>query len=155
KADRLIAVLSARRDRKTIVFTSATETATALAAQLGWRRIAVVTGRGARIASGSIPIDEALGLFAPEARHAGLVAPALALSGLIATDLVSEGLDLQDADAIVHYDLPWTALRLAQRLGRIARLGSRHPEVEVWWFAPAPQLDQHLRLSSRIGLKAD
>ena len=155
KAETLTAVLRTRGNRKTIVFTTAIETAFALANRLGWRRVAVVTGRGARIASGRIPVDEALALFAPAARGGGQVQDALRLSHLIATDLVSEGLDLQDADAIVHFDLPWTALRLEQRLGRIARLGSSHRSVEVWWFAPPPQLEHYLRLTSRIGAKSD
>jgi hypothetical protein len=73
---------------------------------------------------------------------------------LLATDLVSEGLDLQDADAVVHYDVPWTPLRLEQRVGRIARLGSPHRRAEVFWFAPARTLERRLQLERRILEKA-
>ena len=69
---------------------------------------------------------------------------------LIATDLASEGLDLQDADAIVHFDLPWTPLRLSQRLGRVARLGSLHERVRVWWFVPPSLLARRLGVERRI-----
>ena len=43
---------------------------------------------------------------------------------LIATDLLSEGLNLQDASVVVHLDLPWTAARLTQRIGRVWRVGA-------------------------------
>jgi hypothetical protein len=72
---------------------------------------------------------------------------------LIATDLASEGLDLQDADSVVHYDLPWTPLRLEQRVGRIVRLGSEHETAEVCWFAPARAIEERLCLEARIAGK--
>jgi hypothetical protein len=55
---------------------------------------------------------------------------------------------------VIHYDLPWTTLRLEQRLGRIARLGSRHGQVRVWWFRPCDTLERFLALGSRLGAKA-
>src|SRR6185436_7235888 len=124
KGEVLGRILGQRNGGKTIVFTSAVATARALARGLGWRRVAVVTGRGAWIASGAIPVEEALRLFAPLAQGGPVPDPATTVAILIATDLASEGLNLQDADAVVHYDLPWTPLRLAQRIGRAARLGS-------------------------------
>ncbi len=150
----LRAHLEQRRDRKTIVFTSARDTAVAIARTMGWRRLAVVTGSGARIASGPLPIAEALARFAPRSQAAAPAPPAMRLDVLVATDLASEGLNLQDADAIVHYDLPWNPLRLAQRLGRIARLGSEHREVRVQWFAPPAQLEHTLRQLEIIERKA-
>jgi hypothetical protein len=153
KAERLKGILMGRRGQKTIVFVSAISTALELAQRLGWRSLAVATGRGARIASGRVSVSDVLGLFAPTARNA-LVPPRCAqVEILIATDLVSEGLDLQDADGVVHYDLPWTPLRLQQRLGRIARLGSPHRNVRVWWFCPPPVLERRLCLRSRIAVK--
>ena len=153
KERELIRILESRRRRKTIVFTTATTTALGLARLLGWTGVAVVSGRGARIASGTVPIHEAFDLFAPRARGCARPGRALPLHVLIATDLASEGLDLQDADALVHFDLPWTPLRLQQRLGRIARLGSTFQTVDVWWFAPPPEIDARLRLAERIDTK--
>jgi superfamily II DNA or RNA helicase len=150
----LRAHLEQRRDRKTIVFTSARDTAVAIARAMGWRRLAVVTGSGARIASGPLPVAEALARFAPRSQAAAPAPPAMRLDVLVATDLASEGLNLQDADAIVHYDLPWNPLRLAQRLGRIARLGSEHREVHIQWFAPPAQLEHTLRQLEIIERKA-
>lgn len=154
KADALDALLTARRGAKTLVFTSAAATAGYLARRQGWRRVCAVTARGARIASGPINPERALTLFAPQARAGAPPPPELELHTLIATDLLSEGLNLQDADAVMHYDLPWTPLRLEQRLGRVARLGSRHGRVRVWWFRPCDALERSLALASRLGAKA-
>jgi hypothetical protein len=155
KADQLRRLLAARDGGKTLVFASAVATALYLARHLGWRRVAVASGRGARIASGAVDLDEALGGFAPRAR--GLPGPSrsLEIDTLIATDLVSEGLNLQDADAVIHYDLPWTPLRLEQRTGRIARLGSPHTAVRVWWFRPSPALEARLALGDRLDHKLE
>ena len=150
KVEHLRQLLVARGEKKTIVFTAAIATARAMAGMLGWRETAVVSGKGAWIASGRVTVPEALGLFAPCARGAAQPGRARRVTTLIATDLASEGLDLQDADAVVHYDLPWTPLRLEQRLGRIARLGSRHAIVDVHWFAPPLELDEGLALSRRL-----
>ncbi len=152
KADRLCLILEP--GIKTIVFTTAVSTALHLASKLRWRRVAVATGRGARIASGPIPLAEALALFAPRAQGGADPPEILRVDTLIATDLVSEGLNLQDAEQVIHYDLPWSPLRLEQRIGRIARLGSAHPAVRSVWFAPHPVLERHLSLQRRIAEKA-
>lgn len=155
KVETLRRILRRRNGSRTIVFTGAVATARRLARALDWRGVCLATGAGARIASGPLPLDEALALFAPEARGTAPPPPHLAAHVLIATDLVSEGLDLQDADAIVHFDLPWTPLRLQQRLGRVARLGSRNETVQVWWLAPPVLLDRSLGLTRRLHRKAD
>src|SRR5207245_3661432 len=72
---------------------------------------------------------------------------------LIATDLLSEGLNLQDATRVVHYDLPWTPARLAQRVGRVDRLGSPHAWVETVTFLPPAGLERALALERRLATK--
>lgn len=42
---------------------------------------------------------------------------------LIATDAAGEGLNLQRANLMVNYDLPWNPNRIEQRFGRIHRIG--------------------------------
>lgn len=153
KAAAAVQILQTRRADSTIVFTSATATAIHLARQLNWSHTAVVSGGRAWIASGRCNVQRALDLFSPTARKTGPPPRHLALRTLIATDIVSEGLDLQDADAVIHYDLPWTPLRLSQRLGRIRRLGTRHAIAHVWWFCPPPPLDARLRLRQRVADK--
>lgn len=46
---------------------------------------------------------------------------------LIATDAAGEGVNLQNANLMINYDLPWNPNRLEQRFGRIHRIG----QVEV------------------------
>ena len=42
---------------------------------------------------------------------------------LIATDAAGEGINLQTANLMVNYDLPWNPNRIEQRFGRIHRIG--------------------------------
>ncbi|MEO7300515.1 MAG: helicase-related protein [Verrucomicrobiota bacterium] len=44
---------------------------------------------------------------------------------LIATDAAGEGVNLQCANLMVNYDLPWNPNRLEQRFGRIHRIGQQ------------------------------
>ncbi len=46
---------------------------------------------------------------------------------LVATDAAGEGLNLQRADLMVNYDLPWNPNRIEQRFGRIHRIGQERP----------------------------
>ena len=44
---------------------------------------------------------------------------------LLATDAAGEGVNLQNANLMVNYDLPWNPNRIEQRFGRIHRIGQR------------------------------
>ncbi len=44
---------------------------------------------------------------------------------LVGTDAVGEGVNLQNANLMVNYDLPWNPNRLEQRFGRIHRIGQQ------------------------------
>jgi superfamily II DNA or RNA helicase len=55
---------------------------------------------------------------------------------LILTDLGAEGLNLQNASVVVHYDLPWNPVRLEQRDGRIHRIGQIREAVRALYFLP-------------------
>jgi SNF2 family DNA or RNA helicase len=88
---------------------------------------------------------------------------------LIATDILSEGLNLQDATRLINYDLHWNPVRLMQRIGRVDRrlssdvekkLVKDHPEekpnrgkVVYWNFLPPDELDELLKLYSRVAFK--
>ncbi len=50
---------------------------------------------------------------------------------LVATDAAGEGVNLQRANLLVNYDLPWNPNRIEQRFGRIHRIGQR--EVCHMW----------------------
>lgn len=116
---------------KTIVFTEYRDTALYLLRRLrrGFRVIAVV-GDSAWAGGSALGRKEALDAFAPRARRAAANA-LLEADVLVATDVASEGLNLQDAAAVVSYDLPWNPVRVMQRVGRVDRLHSVHPNIYV------------------------
>jgi superfamily II DNA or RNA helicase len=153
KADALRRLL-ATRPGKTIVFTDAQPTARYLLHCLRQRRVAGVFGQTGRFATSAATRRDVLRAFAPRAQGATAPAAALETDVLIATDLLSEGLNLQDAERVVHYDLPWSPARLAQRVGRIDRLGSPHDAIATVTFLPSVPLAQALTIEERLAAKA-
>ncbi|MBV9161260.1 MAG: DUF3883 domain-containing protein [Pseudonocardiales bacterium] len=45
---------------------------------------------------------------------------------LVSTDAGGEGIDLQSAYVMIDWDLPWSMVRLEQRMGRLHRIGQRN-----------------------------
>lgn len=135
-----------------VVFTHSRDTAQAMYRSLKHRfRCGLVSGRGSEIASGHIDADAILSSFAPNAAPAPR---AQGLDVLIATDIASEGVNLHDAKAVIHLDLPWTAARLEQRVGRLARLGATHSEVLQLAFLPPHDAQRFTRVEQRLAAKA-
>ena len=56
---------------------------------------------------------------------------------MVATDAAGEGVNLQNANLMINYDLPWNPNRLEQRFGRIHRIGQT--EVCHLWNLVAAQ----------------
>jgi superfamily II DNA or RNA helicase len=50
---------------------------------------------------------------------------------LLCTDAAAEGLNLQTADLLINFDLPWNPMLVEQRIGRIDRIGQRHDHIQV------------------------
>ncbi|MHB8089515.1 MAG: helicase-related protein, partial [Anaerolineaceae bacterium] len=69
---------------------------------------------------------------------------------LIATDVMSEGLNLQDCDQIINYDLHWNPVRLIQRFGRIDRIGTEFDMIYGFNFLPEKALDRGLGLMDKL-----
>ncbi|MFH0988930.1 MAG: helicase-related protein [bacterium] len=69
---------------------------------------------------------------------------------LIATDILSEGLNLQDCDKMINYDLHWNPVRLIQRFGRIDRIGSENLVVWGYNFLPETGIDKNLGLKQTL-----
>ena len=145
--------LLAAGEGKTIVFASARATVRYLARRLAGRRATAVLGDGGLLGGTRATAREVLQAFAPHAQGAPPPCAALETDLLIATDLLSEGLNLQDAVRVIHYDLPWSPARLAQRVGRIDRLGSPHGAIETVTFLPPAPLAEALRLEERLAAK--
>jgi superfamily II DNA/RNA helicase len=72
------------------------------------------------------------------------------LNTVVATDVLSEGLNLQDCDKIINYDLHWNPVRLIQRFGRIDRIGSDHDVVYGFNFLPETGIERNLGLKEKL-----
>ena len=137
KADALLELLRGPlRGAPAIVFTEYRDTALHLLRSLrGHLRVIAVLGDSAWAGTSRLTRREALDAFAPRSR--GQPAnPLLEADVLVATDVASEGLNLQDARAVVNYDLPWNPVRVMQRVGRIERLHSPHQSIDVCHLLP-------------------
>src|SRR5438105_7231728 len=126
KADALARML-AGRGGKTIVFVQPRATVRHLLRGLHGHRVAAVMGDRGWFGGERSTRADVLRAFAPAAQGVRGPAAALQTDVLLATDLLSEGLNLQDAVRVIHYDVPWSPARLAQRVGRIDRACSPHP----------------------------
>src|SRR5207245_29909 len=129
-------------------------TARYLLRRLPGRRVAAVMGEAGLFGREVAGRFEVLRAFAPRAQGAPSPAPALETDILIATDLLSEGLNLQDAVRVIHYDLPWSPARLTQRVGRIDRAGSPHARIETITLLPAPPLAEAIPRGPHAGNRA-
>jgi len=50
---------------------------------------------------------------------------------LLATDVAAEGLNLQVSNLLINYEVPWSIVKLEQRIGRVWRLGQKR-DVEIY-----------------------
>lgn len=137
--------------RKVLVFTEFRDTARYIHHALGNRPyVARIDSEAAHLGRLRASRREVIERFAPLSN--GVREPPLRerVEILIATDVLSEGLNLQDAAAVVSYDLPWNPVRLMQRIGRIDRLGAIHEWVELHHFVPTRELERLLGLMARL-----
>ena len=73
---------------------------------------------------------------------------------LLSNDVLSEGQNLQQAAAVISYDMPWNPQRVVQRYGRVIRLKSDHKQVHLTTMLPEPgDLEEMLRLEATIRRK--
>ena len=103
------------------------------------------------IFSGDKSKAKVVGRFAPKAN------PEYQFSGgekelmtLISTDVLAEGLNLQDCDKIINYDLHWNPVRLIQRFGRIDRIGSDYDVIYGFNFLPETGIERNLGLHQKL-----
>lgn len=125
--DAIVALEGERADPalKVLVFTEFLPTQAMLAEFLEGRGIATVQLNGAM---GPDERQRALANFAGDARV------------LVSTDAGGEGLNLQFASVVINYDLPWNPMKLEQRIGRVDRIGQKHP-VHALNFALAESVE--------------
>ena len=70
---------------------------------------------------------------------------------IVSTDAGNEGIDLQVASVLVNWDIPWSLVRLEQRMGRIHRIGQQHKVMLYNMVALGTREgDAHERLLDRL-----
>jgi len=103
------------------------------------------------IFSGDKSKAKVVGRFAPKANPEYQFTPGESeLITVIATDVLAEGLNLQDCDKIVNYDLHWNPVRLIQRFGRIDRIGSDYDVIYGFNFLPETGIERNLGLKEKL-----
>ncbi|MCK4300368.1 MAG: helicase, partial [Planctomycetes bacterium] len=88
--------------------------------------------------------------FAPKANNYQLRPGDEELRILVSTDVLSEGLNLQDANHVINYDLHWNPIRLIQRVGRVDRIGTEHDTIYAYNFLPETGLERELGIEQRL-----
>jgi superfamily II DNA or RNA helicase len=139
------------RGHKVLIFTQFTDTAEYLYEILDPSRS---DPQIAIIHSGITDYAGLVGRFAPRsnpAQRSRSGQPEIMV--LVATDVLSEGMNLQDCDTIINYDLHWNPVRLIQRFGRIDRIGSDYEIIRGLNFLPEVGLERNLGLQQRLQIR--
>jgi superfamily II DNA or RNA helicase len=94
-------------------------------------------------------VDSLLRRFAPRANEVESEIAEDGIQVLVVTSALAEGFNLQDASILINYDLPWTVLVLAQRMGRVLRPWHEPREIFIYNFVPHAMLDPKLQIAMR------
>ena len=131
-------------DERILIFTGAVATASAVYAILRDRRRAGYVSSD-RTLVGRHSFSDASYAFESFARGE--------LDLIVATDIASEGLNLESASCVIHYDLPWNPVKLEQRNGRAARIGQIRSNVRAMYFISSSRVGR-MRSLGVIAAKA-
>lgn len=63
---------------------------------------------------------------------------------IISTEAGSEGVNLQAANVLVNFDLPWNPMTVEQRIGRVQRLASEHANVSIYNVILAGTFEEYI-----------
>lgn len=139
-------------NEKTVVFCHYRETARyvkeALQRVLPWLKVETTVDADPN------RIEGMLQRFAPKANRVDYLEEENETGGdevqvLVATGAMSEGFNFQDARILINFDLPWTVLVLAQRMGRILRPWYEPRDVYVFNFIPSTMLENDVYHAAR------
>lgn len=123
------AILSEDRTQKVIIFTEFVATQSYL------QELLVNRGYTVTILNGGMSIDE---------RNAAMQEFKASTSIFISTDAGGEGLNLQFANIIINYDLPWNPMKIEQRCGRVDRIGQQR-DVHIYNFIVGETVENRVR----------
>lgn len=127
KAKVLVEMLS-KSSQKTLVFTTHTATSTYLAQTLQ---------------AANIPFAEFTGGMSLKQKDEAIAAFRDTVSVLLASETGGEGRNIQFANAIVNYDLPWNPMKIEQRIGRIHRIGQTQ-DVFIFNFCLKGSIEEYI-----------
>ena len=119
------------RIRQTVIFTRFYDTLTDIVARLrllvgGRMFIGTYSGRGGQYTD--TKSWRLAGAEREDIKHRFLRGE---IDVLVCTDAAAEGLNLQTADLLINFDLPWNPMKVEQRIGRIDRIGQKHANISV------------------------
>ncbi|MHC5771265.1 MAG: DEAD/DEAH box helicase [Nostoc sp.] len=127
KAKVLVEMLS-KSSQKTLVFTTHKATSTYLAQTL---------------LAANIPFAEFTGGMSLKQKDEAIAAFRDTVSVLLASETGGEGRNIQFANAIVNYDLPWNPMKIEQRIGRIHRIGQTQ-DVFIFNFCLKGSIEEYI-----------
>lgn len=127
--DTLDMLLSEDQDQKVIIFTEF------VATQMYLRNLLINRGYTVTILNGSMSVEE---------RDIALREFRTKTNIFISTDAGGEGLNLQFANIIINYDLPWNPMKIEQRCGRADRIGQTR-DVHIFNFIVTDTVENRVR----------
>jgi SNF2 family DNA or RNA helicase len=127
KAKTLVEMLLKSR-QKTLVFTTHKATSTYLAETL---------------TAADIPFAEFQGGMSLKDKDAAIASFRDTVSVLLASETGGEGRNIQFANCIVNYDLPWNPMKIEQRIGRIHRIGQTQ-DVFIFNFCLKDSIEEYI-----------
>ena len=131
-------------DFRLVVFTLRKETQEAIGSYLKARNISHGFIRG----GGGRANQEAIDRFTKKPPEVHVI---------VSTEAGAEGVNLQAANVLVNYDLPWNPMVLEQRIGRVQRLGSEHALVTILNLVVAKSVEERVvaRLAEKLQMIGD
>ena len=140
-----------RNDEKILIFTESAVTAKYayryLESRFPGRRIEQIDSK-----QNSRKKDDLVKRFDPANNNAD-IPKEQELDILVSTDVLSEGVNLHAGRIVINYDFHWNPVRLIQRVGRVDRIGSEHPMIDIHNFLPTTMIDSTLSLRERVAAK--
>ncbi|WP_315779078.1 DEAD/DEAH box helicase [Bradyrhizobium sp. SZCCHNPS1003] len=79
------------------------------------------------------------------------------IRAIVSTEAGSEGINLQVANVLINFDLPWNPMIVEQRVGRVQRLGSEHKNVVIYNVMLAGTFEEYIvgRLMTKLQMATD
>ena len=122
-------IMSDDNTQKIIIFTEF------VATQKYLQTLLVNRGFSVTVLNGSMNIEE---------RNEAMLEFKNNTSIFISTDAGGEGLNLQFANIIINYDLPWNPMKIEQRCGRADRIGQQR-DVHIYNFIVSDTVENRVR----------